>query len=295
MSHTVIYRSWQPGDDEAVLELLLPPEQVSEDHYRRKFDSSYCEPEGIRLAIVAGRVVGHVFGSRTSYHVEGKIQKFGMVTLVFVAPDMRRQGIASRLMQELNGYFERKGYRGSILDTDTEQAARLYRKVGYQQITRALRIRLLPTTKSTPLKWRNASLEDVETLHRLKERWARQNFPASWNHGSMEVHQFNLKQYRVLTHNVRIVGYARWSEPSEYYPQGLIRDPVVPDAEPTAVVESLCAGIPAPRACQTCEGSRYESALRAIGDSIEPTTWVSMLLSFGKEIDLTGLDRAFGG
>ena len=81
-------------------------------------------------------------GERTTLFIDGKVQKFGEVMDVFVAPDMRRQGIAIRLMQEVHTYFERRGYRGSILDPDTEASRRLYRKVGYQEITRTLRAQL---------------------------------------------------------------------------------------------------------------------------------------------------------
>ena len=136
MHNTIIYRHWQPGDDDAVLELLVPAEQCREDYYRKKFNSPDLEPEGIRLALVRERVVGHVFGSRTSLFVEGKVQDFGLVTLVFVAPDLRRQGIATRLMQELNAYFKRKGYRGSILFVETQEAYQMYQKVGYIEVTR---------------------------------------------------------------------------------------------------------------------------------------------------------------
>ncbi len=38
MQNTITYRHWQPGDDDAVLELLVPSEQLSsEDSYRNKF------------------------------------------------------------------------------------------------------------------------------------------------------------------------------------------------------------------------------------------------------------------
>ena len=37
MSHKLIYRHWQPDDDDAILELLMPIfKQVREDHYRKK-------------------------------------------------------------------------------------------------------------------------------------------------------------------------------------------------------------------------------------------------------------------
>ena len=106
MHRAITYRHWQPGDDDAVLKLLVPAEQYSENYYRKKFNSPSLEPEGIRLALVGERVIGHVLGSRASLFLEGRIQDLGLVTSVFVAPDMRRQGIATRLMRDLNIYFK---------------------------------------------------------------------------------------------------------------------------------------------------------------------------------------------
>ncbi|MCE2415370.1 GNAT family N-acetyltransferase [Candidatus Poribacteria bacterium] len=132
MHNTIIYRYWQPGDDDAIL--AFRP-NINENWFRHKFDDEDLEPEGIRLAFLGERLVGHVMGERTTLCIEGKVQKFGEVTDVFVAPDMRRQGIATRLMQEGHAYFERKGYRGSILDPDTEASRQLYQKLGYQEVT----------------------------------------------------------------------------------------------------------------------------------------------------------------
>lgn len=131
MCDPIIYRHWQPGDDDAVL-AFLP--NTDEDWFRHKFDDEALEPEGIRLAFLDERVVGHAMGESISFCIGGQTQKFGTVTNVFVVPDMRRQGIATRLMQEMHTYFKRKGFRGSILDADTEVSRRLYRKVGYQEV-----------------------------------------------------------------------------------------------------------------------------------------------------------------
>ncbi len=294
MRDRIIYRHWRPGDDDAILALLLPAEQfsISKDYYQKKFDAD-LEPEGIRLAFVNERAVGHVFGSRTFLFFEGKPQKFGMVTVMFVAPNMRRQGIATRLMRDLNAYFKRKGYRGSILYVETAKAYQLYQKVGYQEVTRELRTHLSPRPNSSLLKWTEVNRNDFDILHQLKKRWASQNFPVYWNVQSPEVHQYNMKQYRVLRRGASIVGYAEWDEPSEHRPQGLIREPMVPDEDPVEIITSVEAAIPSPRVWQTAEGSRYENPLRSLGYALQRTDWADMLLSFGPEIDWTGLARTF--
>ena len=292
MRHKIIYRHWQPGDDDAILALLLPVfKQVREDHYRKKFDNSRLAAEAVHLAMINKRVIGHVWGEPVSLFVEGKIQEFGMVTLACVAPDMRRQGIATHLMLGLHAYFERKGYRGSILYTDSEIAAQLYQKIGYQEATRELRTQVSPHQGSSPFKWTTASLGDLNAIHGVNQRWAKQNFPVLWDNQGTIVHQFNIQQYRVLRHGGSVIGHAKWDEPSEHRPQGFIRDPIVPDEDPMAVIRSVQSAVSTPRTWQTFKGSRYESTLRALDCLLEQTTQVDMFLAFGQEIDLTGYHR----
>lgn len=290
MRNTIVYRHWQPGDDDAVL-ALLP--STNEDWFRHKFDDEDLEPEGIRLAFLNERVVGHVMGELTTLCIGGKVQEFGEVMDVFVAPDMRRRGIATRLMQEVHAYFERKGYRGSILAPDTEASRRLYRKVGYQEITRRLRTQLLPRTGVSQLKWTNISLEDLSVLHQLDWRWARQNFRVCWEPGDIKVNRSNLTDYRVLRRDGDVVGYAEWSESSEGYSEGLIYDPIVLDVDPTEVIKSIQTVIPAPLAWKTCIGSKYEDPLRNLGCLLEETEGSEMIIFFGQQIDLTKQFRTF--
>lgn len=296
MHNTIIYRHWQPGDDDAILELLLPAGQVNEDIYRNKFGNSHIEAEGleaegIRLALLNERVVGHVWGDPYSLFIEDKLQKFGTVGAVFVAPDMRRQGIATRLMQELHAYFQKKGYRGSILDVDEKEAIRLYQKVGYQKFTQEFQIRLPPHPNESQFRWMQPNLKDLSAFPQLDERWARQNFPVNCDQEKIKVLQHTMRGYRVLRHGQNIVGYTRWDEPSEHYPHGLIRDPIVPDEDPMDVIASVQAAIPTQRVWLSAEGSRYESQLRSLGYPLEPMKMVLMLLSFGEKIDLTGYNR----
>ncbi len=292
MRNTITYRHWQPGDDDAVLKLLVPAEQCREDYYRKKFNSPSLEPEGIRIALVGQRVVAHVLGSRASLFLEERIQDFGLVTFVFVAPDMRRQGIATRLMQDLNAYFERKGYRGSILYVETAEAYQLYEKVGYQEVTRELRTELPARPNSSQLKWKEVAPEDFNILHELKKCWGTHNFPVFWNSQAIGIHQFNMKQYRVLHRGKRIIGYAKWDEPSEHRPQGLIHDPIVPDEDPMEIIASVQAEITVTRAWKTTQGSIYENPLRSsYGCILKQGKMVDMVASLGKDIDLTKTHR----
>ena len=291
MQSPILYRHWQPGDADALCELLsVSPwtHQMGENYPPKQPDTLSLGTDGIRLAIVNQRVVGHVLGSSVSLFIADKLQNFGIVALMFVIPEMRRQGIATRLMQELHEIFERKGYRGSILHTDTDTAAQVYRKLGYRQVTRALQSQISPSRISSALKWTEAKLEDLNTLNQISERWARQHFMI-WDN-QRKVNRFNMKQYRVLRSRGRIVGYAKWYEVSQRRPHGLICDPIAPDEDPMAVIRSVQSAIPAQRAWETSEGSRYVPHLCSLGYPMALTTKVDMLLSFGQDIDLPRRD-----
>ena len=95
----------------------------------------------------------------------------------------------------------------------------------------------------------------------------------------------------MLRRGENIVGYAKWDDPSEHRPDGLIRDPIVPDEDPMVVIASVQSAISTPRAWQTFKGSKYESSLRSLAYPLEQTTQVDMFLAFGQEIDLTGYHR----
>ena len=49
MRSPITYRHWQPGDDDAVWELLSTGSfNISRDYYQKKFNDGYLEPEGVR-------------------------------------------------------------------------------------------------------------------------------------------------------------------------------------------------------------------------------------------------------
>lgn len=284
MRNTITYRHWQPGDDGAIL-AFLP--NTDEDWYRNKFDDPDIEPEGICLAFNDEKVVGHAMGESTLLFIEEKVQEFGIVSAVFVAPDMRRQGIATCLMDELHAYFLKKGYRGTILNPTNAGAYQLYKKIGYQETGKELRTQLSPRSNPSRLKWTGVNREDLDVLHQLKKKWATYNFPVYWHPQDPEVQQDNMEQYRVLWYGTSIVGYAECDEPSEHCPEVLIQDPIVPDFDPIEVVASVQAAILTPRVWQTAEGSRFEMPLRSLNFPLEPTQEVDMFLPLGPEIDLT--------
>lgn len=287
---TITYRHWQPGDDDAILEFLP---NTNEDWFRHKFDDpdDMLEPEGIRLAFVNDRVIGFVMGEPDTRFIEAKVQTFGYVTSMFVSPDMRRKGIATRLMLDLIAYFESSGFRGSILDTDNEGAIQLYQKVGYKLITRELHTTIPPSNDYTQLKWTKVDINELTYLHKLREKWSKYHFPVYWNPDEMEVNQSNLHEYKVLRNEDSVFGYVDWTQLTRDFPPNFITDPIAPSVDPYEVIKSFQQEITEPTIWQTCEGSRYENPLRSLGFEIVSIKSVSMYLSIGREIDLTDHHR----
>ena len=201
-----------------------------------------------------------------------------------------RQGIAySFLMQALNAYFE--GKEEVILYVETPEAYQLYQKVGY---SRRLPIesyeqKSLSTTKDPlHLNGERCSLKISISYIELKKHWGTNNFPVFWNSQVIGIHQFNMKQYRVLHRGNRIIGYAKWDDPSEHRPQGLIHDPIVPDEDPMEIITSVQAEITATLlSWKTTERSIYETPLRSLGCIFKQGKMVDMVASLGKDIDLT--------
>ncbi len=290
MRSAITYRHWQPGDDDAIL-AFLP--NTNEKWFRNKFNDpgDSLEPSGIRLAYCGDRVVSYVMGEPDSRFIENKQHSFGYVTSMFVAPDMRRKGIATQLLHDLIAYFESSDFRGSILDTDNEAAIQLYRKVGYKLITRELRTIITPSDGNSHLKWTQVNIDELIYLHKLRERWTKIHFPVGWNPDEMEVNQFNINDYRVLHSEGNLLGYVEWFKQSERSTDNIITDPTVPDADPIDVIKSFQQEIDEPTIWQTCEGSRYEDPLMSFGFKLQSMKSVSMYLSIGKEIDLTNHHR----
>ena len=124
-------------------------------------------------------------------------------------------------------------------------------------------------------------------LDQLAERWARQNFRVLWEPGYIKVDQSNLDEYCVLCRSGDIVGYTKWSEPSEYYPKALICDPIAPDQNPTEVIKSIQAVISNTTGVETCAGSRYETRFVTLDACLKGRWTLQCSSLLVKKIDVT--------
>jgi [ribosomal protein S18]-alanine N-acetyltransferase len=91
------------------------------------------DPGGVSLvARVGGEIAGFVMGriELTRFGVEGHVMT------IDVAPDFRRQGVAMKLMLEVESRFKRGGASESRLEVreGNVAACELYRKLGYMEV-----------------------------------------------------------------------------------------------------------------------------------------------------------------
>lgn len=293
MNGEIEYRHWQPGDDDDILPLVLSTGWVDENYYRHKFDIyPQLEPEGIRLAITEGRVVGHAVGMPRPFFAEGRVQLFGRVEWMIVAPEMRRRGIGQLLMEQLFYYFNHIGCRGTNLSTYINTPGyMMYQKSGFREITAGSHTLVPPAGGTSDIEIAPAESSQKEMMLKLREQWAKQTFPVWW--GIDDICPLSL--YQVFLRGKQIVGYARWQEPSEKLPYGRIRDPIAPSESPLTVVEAVRTVISTPIQWESSRGSRYEQPLQSLDCTFEYIDWVEMLRPNGFEINLQQMDRYFWG
>jgi len=290
MSWQIEYRHWKPGDDDGIIALLSNTGWINEKSYRNKFNNPEIRPEGIRLAICEGKIVGHALGLSDDIFVEGEIRRFGRIEYVFVAPKMRRHGIGKQLIKQLIEYFERLNHRGTILTTYRNTPAHaMYRKLGFNDLAIGAFTSVYPGDEKSEIKLTIPEPSEVKEMREICERWAMKSFPVIWRVTSNipPVSKLLKRLYRVLRRNGRIVGYFRTPD--------CIRDPIAPDEEAEDVVRAIRGAISSPIRWATTPGSRYESVLRSLGCNFEYSEEVIMLKPIGKEIDLSDMEVTFWG
>jgi ribosomal protein S18 acetylase RimI-like enzyme len=101
-------------------------------YYRRRFFRRTWEDEQATIvAVVRGRVIGHLHVAREDSPVTRHVASLGMV----VAPDWRRRGVGSALITEAIRWARSKGVEKLALSVypDNDPARALYAKFGFQE------------------------------------------------------------------------------------------------------------------------------------------------------------------
>ncbi|KIL38558.1 acetyltransferase [Gordoniibacillus kamchatkensis] len=110
-----MYRYYLPGDEAGIVTLwnrCLAFDPVTELRFRKLvlLDPNF-DPQGMRIAAIEGRIVGCFYAVRRQLPMIGTELEpdKGWVPFFFVDPDCRRQGIASRLLEDAAAFMRANG------------------------------------------------------------------------------------------------------------------------------------------------------------------------------------------
>lgn len=111
----IVYRHYESGDEKQIVELwndCLHHDPITPLRFRNMvlLDANF-DPQGLRLAFEGDRVVGFVYSLRRVLPMVGTELEpdNGWITAFGVAPDKRRQGVGSRLIQDAFDFLVREG------------------------------------------------------------------------------------------------------------------------------------------------------------------------------------------
>ena len=98
-----------------------------------RFDPSFVRDHHALVAERDGEIVGTVFANVGN-------PAFGYVFGLYVTPEVRRQGVATRLLAQTAHDLHERGLRHIVLDVDTpnDDARALYRRLGFAEVGRRL-------------------------------------------------------------------------------------------------------------------------------------------------------------
>ncbi|MCS7032914.1 MAG: GNAT family N-acetyltransferase [Phycisphaerae bacterium] len=160
-------RPIEPADVPVTTELLaqaLPPEGITPAKFARlvlldpNFDAS-----GAIVAAAGQRIIGFVYSAARQQPLNEADRGRGFITALAVAPEFRQKGIGTRLIQAAEMLMLRRGKREILVSPyapcyftpgiDSAQypaADRLFRKLGYQEVSRPISMRCDLTTLTIP-------------------------------------------------------------------------------------------------------------------------------------------------
>jgi ribosomal protein S18 acetylase RimI-like enzyme len=131
-------------------------------HTRRDVERCWnLEPNGCFIAESENKPVGHIFSV-----IFGKI---GWIGLLIVNPEKRGMGAGAALMEAAINYLEENGAKTIKLEA-VEEAAPLYRRLGFVDAFESLRFRGMPRrNEKQPRRTETASLMDENDIPEIAE------------------------------------------------------------------------------------------------------------------------------
>ncbi|GAB4239256.1 MAG: hypothetical protein OHK005_00530 [Candidatus Methylacidiphilales bacterium] len=112
--------------------LIFPDEELGSVEEQRAHIEWHLAARN-RALLVAERVDGELMGYASAWGGEYRIDQLNAVLIVEVGPEFRRQGVATRLLQELERWARHIGLHRLELTTlvENEPARGLYEKCGF--------------------------------------------------------------------------------------------------------------------------------------------------------------------
>jgi len=283
----VHYSHWQEGDDEAIEPFLLPEGWVSRERYLSKFDDPLLEPEGVHLAWLRGKVVGHVMTCRRPVFMEGRVQLLGGIGQMLVAESVRGQGVGRALLGRGLKYLEKKGCRAVSLHTNTglERALNFYAAAGFftwaEEVIHSLDSRALARKSGIALH----GIKPDEALPARLE-WAKGNFPVWCEPRAFEGGENLLGAWETGT----LAGYLVLDKEG-------VRQAAFMGADPQALIGAVLQfaaerGIGS-LAWHDAAGGFWDGCLKQLSRERKVTGQVRLVKPLGPELDLSGQRPSF--
>lgn len=175
---SIIYRTWQPGDDELLHPLLTPSGFYSEGRYKGKFEDPGIEPESVQLALCDDIMAGHVICYRRRFLMFDREEPVGGLGMVFVDERFRGRGIGKELMRRSIEYHISGGQSAITLFTyrTLTPAYVIYQSLGFGDgVEREIYQRALKPDEDfkTSMTVRSATLDDLWEVDRLTREFSK--------------------------------------------------------------------------------------------------------------------------
>lgn len=252
---TITLRTYQPDDIHAVVDLLnrcLTEDPITSEAFQRKvlLDQNF-DTRGAVLALSGDTVVGFALGMVRRFQLEDSAPDFdrSWITLIAVDESFRRQGIATRLVRELEGYFRSRECKTTFVSSYAPnyfipgvdvnaypEALEFFRSAGFAEVIRPLSMDVNLVSLSTPnwVKQKESALAGKVIFEAYRPElilplleWMKAEFPGDWQRFAREaMTKITLGEFRpdnvwVAHENGKVVGYCQHDNACRFGPFGV--------------------------------------------------------------------------
>lgn len=255
MNASIEIRPYWPGDIHEVVALLnrcLTEDPITSETFQRKvlLDQNF-DTRGALLALAGERVVGFALGMVRRFQLEDSVPDFdrSWVTLLAVDEPFRRQGIATRLVEDLESYFRSRECKLAFVASYAPnyfipgvdvsaypEALEFFGSAGYSEVIRPLSMDANLVSLATPewVKEKEAALDGSVAFEPYRPElilplmdWMKTEFPGDWQRFAREaMAKITLGEFRpdnawIAHENGKVVGYCQHDNACRFGPFGV--------------------------------------------------------------------------